>query len=161
LTYFKGPAGFAQLYQFLKTDKILKCPADNIINADYYRRGIYFDSYIMNGAIGGYGHLNGGDSSYKITAFKPTNILLWEVDEKKPDYFNDAGSYPDEGISGRHGKGATVGVIGGSTTGIKVKDWYGNGLAGAETMRGAGIPQSMLPNDLWCNPAHRDGLENN
>ena len=78
-----------------------------------------------------------------------------------PFFFNDASSYPDEGISGRHGKGATVGLISGSTEKLQLVQFYSNKYAGTQGQRGASIPQEALPNQLWCNPAHRDGLENN
>jgi hypothetical protein len=97
-------------------------------------------------------------NTYKITQFKPLNIILWEADEKTPFYFNDLSSFPDEGISGRHGKGATVGVVSGSTRRINLKDYYGPLYAGAQGQRGQGIPNNLLPNDMWCNPGTRFGL---
>ena len=94
----------------------------------------------------------------KISAFKPMSILQWETDEKTPFFFNDCSSFPDEGISGRHGKTATVGIISGSTQTLAYKDWYANTYAGAATQRGAGIPATMLPNQCWCNPKSPNGL---
>ena len=130
LTYVQGPVAYSQLYNYLnKAVKVYLCPAD-VVNALYYERNIYFDSYVWNGAVCSYGdNGNNGNLAYKITAFKPMNILMWETDEKTPFYFNDCSSYPDEGISGRHGKGATVGLISGSTYNVMVADWYGNGYA--------------------------------
>ena len=156
LTYVQGPVAYAQLFTYLnKAVKVFLCPAD-VVNALYYQRNIYFDSYVFNGAICGYGASPA--KSFKITAMKPMNILMWETDEKTPFYFNDCSSYPDEGISGRHGKAATVGLISGSTYGITVADWYGNGLAGAAGARGAQIPATSLPNNCWCNPTKPNGL---
>jgi prepilin-type N-terminal cleavage/methylation domain-containing protein len=154
LAYYKGGFGFAQLYPILKTEKVLMCPAD-VVNTLFYQRGIYFTSYVWNGALCGFGANN---NSYKITAFKPMTIIQWETDEKTPFNFNDCSSYPDEGISGRHGKGATVGLISGSTMNLLLADWYGNTYAGTQGSRGAGIPASMLPNVLWCNPGKSNGL---
>jgi len=79
--------------------------------------------------------------SYKITAFAPTAILEWETDETVPFYFNDCVNYPSEGISGRHGKGATVGLFGGSTQNMLVRDFNN-------------IAASPIFNLLWCNPAN-------
>ncbi len=155
LNYFKGPTANAQLYQYIKTEKVLLCPAD-VVNGLYYQRNIYFTSYVWNGAVCAYG-VN-APRSYKITAFKPLSILQWETDERTPFYFNDCSSFPDEGISGRHGKGATVGLISGSTQTLRVVDWYSSAYAGASGLRGAGIPANSLPNQVWCNPRTANGL---
>ncbi len=145
-----------QLYPYLKTEKVLLCPGDKP-NTDFYFRNIYLTSYVWNGAICGYGHT--GSATYKITQFKPDVILQWETDEKTPFFFNDASSFPDEGISTRHGKGATVGLISGSTERIIYKTWYDNTMAGAPGSRGNGIPANMLRNRLWCNPGTPSGRE--
>ena len=152
LTYFKQ----GQLYPFLKSEKIVMCPAD-VVNAKFYTRGIYITSYVWNLTVNGFGAIS--PQTYKITAFKPLTMLMWEDDETQSSYFNDAANYPDEGISGRHGKGATVGLISGSVQSVKVVDWYGNTLAGASGQRGQSIPPNMLPNQLWCNPATANGLK--
>jgi prepilin-type N-terminal cleavage/methylation domain-containing protein len=152
----------SQLFPYVKTEKIYLCPADKP-NGLYYQRNILTTSYVWNGAVCGFGHLMGktGTGTYKITSFPALSILQWETDELTPFFFNDASSYPDEGISGRHGKGATVGLISGSTEKLQLSQFYSNKYAGAQGQRGAGIPQEALPNQLWCNPAHRDGLESN
>jgi prepilin-type N-terminal cleavage/methylation domain-containing protein len=151
-----------QLFPYVKTEKIFLCPADKPNNL-YYQRNIYITSYVWNGAVCGYGNLTGpkGQGSYKITLFKPQSIIQWETDELTPFYFNDASSFPDEGISGRHGKGATVGLVSGSTEKIMLAQYYSNKYAGAQGQRGAGIPPSALPNQLWCNPGKPLGLQNN
>ena len=164
LSYFQGPRGTAQLYQYIKNPKLLMCPAD-VVNSLYYQRSIYFISYVWNGAVCGFGTPGSGPRhgiaprSHKITDFKPLSILQWETDEKTPFFFNDASSFPDEGISGRHGKGATVALIVGSTQRIKVADWYGNNFAGKAGSRGVGIPAAYLPNQAWCNPGTANGLQ--
>ena len=147
-----------QLWPFIKTDKIFMCPADKP-DGLFYQRNIYFTSYVWNGADCGFG--KPGDSgaragkapkSFKISQFNPLAILQWETDEKTPFYFNDCSSYPDEGISGRHGKGAVVGLVSGSTQKIKVAQWYSSRYAGASGQRGTGLPAGALPNQVWCNP---------
>lgn len=151
--YFKrsqiGPAPYLS-----GSDKTMLCPADKP-DALYYQRNIYFSSYVWNGAIGGYGRIT--PKSYKITQFKPLNIINWEADEKTPFFFNDLSSYPDEGISGRHGKGATVGLVCGATRSIPLKLYYTDAFAGAAGARGNSIPRPLLPNDMWCNPGMPDG----
>ena len=146
-----------QLFPYAKTEKIFLCPADKP-NSLYYQRNIYITSYVWNGAICGYGNLGTGkpspnaSGSYKITLFKPQSFIQWETDELTPFFFNDASSFPDEGISGRHGKGATVGLVSGSTEKIKLAQWYSSKYAGTQGDRGSSIPTSALPNQCWCNP---------
>jgi prepilin-type N-terminal cleavage/methylation domain-containing protein len=154
-----------ELFPYVKTEKILLCPADKP-NSLFYQRNILFSSYVWNGAICAYGKLPGKDNvaghgSYKITQFKPQSIIQWEANELTPFYFNDVSSYPDEGISGRHGKGATLGLVSGSTEKIKLVQYYSNKYAGTEGQRGASIPAGLLPNQSWCNPGKPQGKENN
>lgn len=153
-----------ELFPYFRTEKILLCPADKPDRL-YYQRNILYTSYVWNGAICGYGHLVGkdgvaGHGSYKITQFPSQSIIQWEADELTPFYFNDTSSYPDEGISGRHGKGATVGLVSGSTEKIKLVQYYSNKYAGAQGQRGASIPAGALPNQMWCNPGKPLGEEN-
>lgn len=147
-----------QLFPYAKTEKVFMCPADKP-DYLYYQRYVYFTSYVWNGAVGGYGHYTKPPKSYKITLFKPMSILEWEADEQTPFFFNDCSSFPDEGISGRHGRGATVGLISGGTQRLALKLYYTSLYAGAAGLRGAGIPLSALPNDMWCNPGTPDGRE--
>jgi prepilin-type N-terminal cleavage/methylation domain-containing protein len=144
-----------QLFPYVRSEKIFVCPADNLYNSLFFQRVIFFSSYVWNGAVCGYGnYMRAGQlASYKITQFKPLSILQWEADDKTPFYFNDVSSFPDEGISGRHGKGATVGLVGGSTERIALKFYYSDRYAGAEGQRGQNIPNGLLPNQMWCNPA--------
>jgi prepilin-type N-terminal cleavage/methylation domain-containing protein len=150
-----------QLFPYVKTEKIFLCPADKP-DALYYHRYIYFTSYVWNGAVCGYGNLTTprGQGSYKITLFKPQSIIQWEADGNTPFWFNDASSFPDEGISGRHGRGATVGLVSGSTQKLRVADYFSNTYAGPAGSRGATIPAGSLPNQIWCNPGTRLGLQN-
>ena len=133
-----------QLFPILKTPSIFMCPVDaSKLNTLFFQRNIQICSYSWNGAINGY---KGSDAtpavkSYKITAFKPDAILQWETDETVPFYFNDCVNFPNEGISGRHGKGATIAVFSGSTENMLVTTF--NGLAASATY-----------NRLWCNPAN-------
>jgi prepilin-type N-terminal cleavage/methylation domain-containing protein len=153
-----------ELFPYMKTEKSFLCPADKP-NSLYFQRNIYITSYVWNGAIGGYGHIAGkdginGDGSSKITSFKPMSIIQWETDELTPFFFNDSSSYPDEGISGRHGKGATVGLVSGSTEKITVSQWYTDKYAGTKHAYGANMPANVLPNQVWCNPITHLGQEN-
>jgi prepilin-type N-terminal cleavage/methylation domain-containing protein len=148
LNYFKQ----GQLYPYLKTERVMLCPADKV-NTLFYSRTIFFTSYVWNGSINAFSTAR----SSKITQFKPLSVLMWETDEKTPFFFNDCSSFPDEGISERHGKGATIALFSGSTERIRVRNWYGNEFAGIAGQRGQGIPANMLPNRAWCSPGSVTG----
>jgi prepilin-type N-terminal cleavage/methylation domain-containing protein len=122
--------------------RIFMCPMDKP-DRMYWNRAIKFTSYIMNGAVASYGGIKG--RAHKLAAFKPDAILLWEADERYGDqYFNDGASYPDEGISQRHGIGGTVGLFGGSVEYMKYKKYYD-------------IEADKAKNRLWCNPLSDNG----
>src|SRR5262245_43434865 len=138
-----------QMWPFVNAEKIFLCPAD-MLGDLFYQRYQDVTSYIWDGSISGGGTLAG--TTYKITHrfIKPDSIVQWESDERFPFLFNDPCSYPDEGISFRHGKGATVGLAGGSTERIAYKDWSTAQMAG--NTRGYGVTFAFnaipLPNRL-------------
>ena len=122
--------------------KIFMCPMDKP-DSLYSLRTIQFTSYIMNGAVSSYNRMQ--DASHKLSAFKPDCILLWEADERFPAvFFNDAASYPDEGLSTRHSKGATVALFGGNVEYMRYKKYYE-------------ILADCDKNRLWCAPDTQDG----
>ncbi len=150
LNFFKQ----GQLYPYIKTEKIMMCPSDKV-DARFLSRGVLFTSYVWNGSINGFS----GANAFKITQFKPLSVLMWETDETTPFFFNDSSSFPDEGISARHGKGATITLFSGSTERIAVRAWYSttDQFAGPQGQRGTGIPISQMPNRVWSNPNHPQG----
>ncbi len=150
-----------QLYPYLKDPKIMLSPAD-VQNQQFYLRPIYITSYVWNGAVIGYDNGAFPTSSghvpvpFKLGQFKSSAILIWEADETQPFFFNDFANYPDQGISGRYGKGAIVGYFDGSAGRISIGDfsaWAGcaNGVwdvQGGSRWRFV----KNLPNQLWCSP---------
>ena len=125
------------------------CPLDKTNNAFWRQRNIKFSSYMMNGAvIDGSGSFDwsAGErgKNFKNSAFRPTDMLLWETDEKIPGYFNDGASRPDEGFSQRHSIGAIVGLFGGHAEYLKWKKYFQ-------------IIADPNRNSLWCYPKSRDG----
>src|SRR5260370_12891335 len=148
-----------ELFPYLKTEKLFVCPAAKTASL-FYQRNVYFTSYVWNGAVCGYGPPGGNaragtaPRSYKLTQFKPLSILQWEADEKTPFFFNDCSSYPDEGISGRHGKGATVGLVSGTTQRIRLALYYTQQYAGppGQNPHGSGMQAGSTPNQMWCDP---------
>ena len=143
----------AQLYQFLKSPKILLCPQDGLGNdPNYVNRAELISSYAWDGAIVGFpGSGVTPGPTFKITRFKPTNILQWENDEKNTagTAWNDFSNYPLESnqptFSKRHGNGAQVGRMDGSAGRelmVNMLTWANN---------------NTLPNDLWYNPNTANG----
>lgn len=158
-----GEAGTVEsggLWPYLQNRRVYWCPLDmqrtnssgrvpgiaNTYAAMFQARGNKLGSFICNGAVSGYGTLqgNGNPNTYQASRFKPTNYLLWEPDERAPFWFNDGSSYPSEGFSDRHNLGGTLGAIGGHVAFLKYAAW-----------------QKLLaapgPNDFYCSPASPTG----
>jgi prepilin-type N-terminal cleavage/methylation domain-containing protein len=144
----------ALLYYILKSPKILICPEDPV-NDDYRKRLIIISSYVWNGAVVGYPTTSAGSAyvhTYKISAFKPTNILQWENNSQNTaaGAWNDLSNYPIEGgapsfDTTRHGKVCQVGRIDGSAgraPKVDLVNWAIN---------------TTLANDVWCKPGSTSG----
>lgn len=143
-----------QLGSYLRNEKILMCPADNKVDTAFLQRQIYINSYVWNLVVNRWG---GSARTYKLGQFKGDAILQWEADEAQPTYFNDFANFPDEGVSARHGKGATVACFGGSSERLSTNAFYA--LAGGRVVNLVDggrswkkLPISTLPNRLWCAP---------
>jgi prepilin-type N-terminal cleavage/methylation domain-containing protein len=160
LAFFKGikPATRpGQLYQFLKSEKLLLCPQD-VVNIDTYARYELISSYVWDGAVVGYGKSPGIPGSpgtlenvtYKLTKFLASNILQWENDEHNTDYraWNDFSNFPLENgnptFSTRHGKAAQVGRMDGSAARVPMADMVAQAKA-------------TTKNDLWYSPVNANG----
>jgi prepilin-type N-terminal cleavage/methylation domain-containing protein len=140
-----GPARFKAetgiFWKTLRQAKLYMCPMDQTNTALFAQRDQQISSYVMNGAACGYGTIN---LALKIEAFAPTAYAFWETDEKEPHDFNDGASYPTEGVSARHNRGAIYGAFGGSVSYVKFDTWYQQ-------------VDSPDKNDLWCNPNTPNG----
>ena len=148
----------ALLYPYLKSVKTLNCPED-VVNDSYYLRFELISSYVFDGAIVGFPIVAAGDplyKTYKISKFKPTNILEWENDEKNTSTvaWNDVSNFPMENnmqnvkvisFSSRHGKAAQIGRIDGGAARVPMNDM--NTMAKDNT----------APNDLGYSPKSATG----
>lgn len=151
-------------FPFLRDPKVYRCPLDKTnasYNQYYAGRANKLSTYIMNGAVCGYGTWPpkiGGmqgkrPNSYKISAFKPMAYVMWEPDENNGNppigsfTYNDASSFPDkvEGVGRRHVKGAIISAFGGHVEYIKFEKF----VAEQSDPRNPGL--------LWCNPGSQDG----
>ena len=143
-------------WPYLKNRQVYYCPLDYTNNPTFVKRVQRVSSYIMNGAVCGYGGLNAnyphGRTSYKISSFNPVAYVHWEpkVNNYGGSYaYNsgeDASQYPNdlEGIGQRHGKGAVIIAFDGHVHFITLQKFK------EESLRtGPGL--------LWCNPGRADG----
>src|SRR5437868_765746 len=107
-------------YGYLRNRQIYYCPLDRKERADFLYRIQRVSSYIMNGAVCGFGALS--RPKYKLSQFNPAAYVQWEPKvnnegsgPRGPYAYNtghDASQIPNdrEGIGNRHGKGA--GIVG-------------------------------------------------
>jgi prepilin-type N-terminal cleavage/methylation domain-containing protein len=150
-----------QLGSYLQNIQALLCPAD-IQDANFYMRQEYISTYVCNGAVIDYGDPGKNNIAHKLTDIlvKPTRVLFWENNEKLigntlyAGQWNDFSNWPDQGLSTRHGKGATVGVMDGGSKRMPIVQFYaeagndsaGNPIGAAGDGYLVAIPQP--PNDL-------------
>lgn len=140
------------IWDYIKNIKVYRCPAENT-NAipTYMTRNQKMTSYLMNGAVDGYGEpLPAGKvggvapNSYKATAFRQDAVILWEAYEHNPGDWNDGSSRPNEGITDLHNKGTSLGVVDGHLETVKKVKFAAEALI-------------TTKNRLWCNPGSPDG----
>lgn len=103
-----------QIWPYVKNIRVYWCPKDKtnaVANPYWNMRQNRQSTYIMNGALNGYGALGG--RAYKLSQFSPIAYCMWEPDE--PNYYvfypgqscyNDGSSYPSqgEGLGRLHGR---------------------------------------------------------
>jgi len=141
------------LWSYLKSVPIYRCPSEKRETTVFTQpapagRVQKLSSYIMNGAVVGYGipPKAGGiaPKSYKASDFKQDAIVIWQGLETGVVDWNDGSSSPNEGITKLHSLGTTVGVVDGHVEYMKTVKFY----------QEAGI---ITKNRLWCNPGSTDG----
>lgn len=131
------------LWKYIHSPKIFRCPFD----AEPFNRpgaAVHpITSYGLNGSVNAYGR-SGPVPFFKLTQFKNTDIIMWELDEYwtgGANIYNDGSNFPPEGITARHGgkaprdtntvagrnnsiSGAIVSTAGMSVEWITVKDYF-------------------------------------
>ncbi len=135
-----------KLWPYIRSVAIYRCPLDKTNAPDWRVRGNKLSTYVMNGAVCGYGAA--GAKSYKLTDFKPIAYMMWEPDATQTgSTYNDGSSYPDdqEGLGHRHGKiGGIVLAFGTHVLWVQYKAWIS-------------LSRSSIKNELWCNPGSVNG----
>jgi prepilin-type N-terminal cleavage/methylation domain-containing protein len=139
------PVQTGSFWPVLVNSKMYFCPSDNTNSPLFKMRPQQSSSYVMNGAVCGYGATS---TSVKLSQLSPTGVAFWECDDANAydnvNNFNDGASSPNENTSGRHGKVAIIGVFDGSAKLMQLTEW-------TEKMNEPG------PNELWCYPGRPDG----
>jgi prepilin-type N-terminal cleavage/methylation domain-containing protein len=131
-----------------KNMRLYRCPLDKTNTITFSQRPNKLATYVMNGAVCGYGGLNG--KTYPQNQFRQDAFMMWEPDDAGNGYgYNDGSSYPDPlvdgGLGKRHGKiGGIVLGFGGHVEFIKYEVWK---------------RESELPtaNRMYCNPGSPNG----
>ena len=140
---FKVQTG--SFWPILINPKMYFCPSDNTNSALFKQRPQQVSSYVMNGAVCGYGAVG---TPVKLTQLSPSAVAFWEcadaTAQDNQNLFNDGASSPDENTSGRHGAATPVAIFDGSARLMQLREW-------ADQVGGAG------PNELWCYPGSTDG----
>ncbi len=145
-----------QLWDYTKSVGTYWCPMDGPMapKTTWNLRKNRLSTYVMNGAVNGYGALGG--KSYKITQFKiASSFLFWEPGDRDNAGNYSAGSYNDgsnfpyvngqvEGPHKRHATGCVVAGLDGRTQFIKFVE--------AEALF-----KSSGANEFWCNPGKTTG----
>jgi type II secretory pathway pseudopilin PulG len=145
-----GPARFkvqtGSFWPILTTPTLFFCPSDNTNSPLFALRGQQISSYVMNGAVCGYGR--GLYPSAQLTALAPSGVAFWEcADMTAQDnsmLFNDGASSPDENTSARHGKVAIYGAFDGSAALMPLNAWLTK-------------MDENTKNELWCYPDSPNG----
>jgi prepilin-type N-terminal cleavage/methylation domain-containing protein len=131
------------LWIYLKNMNVYRCPAEKT-NAipTYAARANKLTSYLMNGAVVGYGAI--APRSYKTTAFRQDAVILWEAYQHNPADWNDGSSGPNEGITDLHHRSTSLGIVDGHLETVKKVKFTAEAL----------VPTK---NRLWCNPGTANG----
>ena len=141
-----GPARFrvdtGLFWPTLKNPRLYMCPMDNTNSPLFAQREVQISSYVMNGAVNGYDRKL--FPCIKLGRLGPDAVAFWEADEMEPHYFNDGASFPTEGVSARHSRGAINGAFDGSVRYIKFNTWYAQAAEASK-------------NQLWCYPESPNG----
>jgi prepilin-type N-terminal cleavage/methylation domain-containing protein len=100
-------------------------------------------SYIMNGAVRGYGR---AQLPYRIGQMRPDSVIPWDANEQ-PEFgppYNDGSSFPTEIVPGHHGTSITCLAVDASTVTIRGDEF-------------ATLKADPQANRMWCSPGRPDG----
>jgi prepilin-type N-terminal cleavage/methylation domain-containing protein len=145
-----GPAMFdvqtGSFWNEAPNAKTYFCPSDHTNSTLFQLRPQQSSSYVMNGAVCGYGRAM--DPPEKLVNLPPSGVAFWEcTDTNAQDsesLFNDGASSPNENTGGRHGNMAMYGAFDGGARQMLMMTW-------------AQKAASSTANELWCYPDSSSG----
>jgi prepilin-type N-terminal cleavage/methylation domain-containing protein len=135
-------------WTYLQNTKVYRCPLDLTNTADFKQRINKLSTYVMNGAVCGYGAI--APKSYHQAEFLQDAYIMWEPGDTSPvlgvNNYNDASSSPDPtsdfALGTRHDKtGGLVVTACGSVVFVTTNAW--NKLA---------ADNNTMKNPVWCDP---------
>jgi prepilin-type N-terminal cleavage/methylation domain-containing protein len=156
--YIANPALAYQgglFWNYLKSMAVYRCPLDLTNTPDFSQRINKLSTYVMNGAVCGYGAI--APKAYHQGDFRQDAYVMWEPGDTSVlggvltvDNYNDGSSYPDPttdfALGTRHDKtGGLVVTACGSVTFVNTNIW--NKLAANTTEK----------NQVWCDPGTANG----
>jgi prepilin-type N-terminal cleavage/methylation domain-containing protein len=133
-------------WPYLKSHEVYRCPFDPF---PYTQGDVHnLTSYLMNSSMN---RRKSPFAIYKVTVFRPMDIVFWEVDDTQGGgYWNDGCNDQDQGLTARHGK------AGGKSQGgiVSCIDGHVEWMTIAEFNRENDIYQAnkTLRTRLWCRP---------
>jgi prepilin-type N-terminal cleavage/methylation domain-containing protein len=127
------------LWRYVGDARVYRCPMDK---GPWNSNGQKLSSYIMNGAVSGYG---GGIHSYRLFQFSANDIMFWEADRFRFRAGDDLSQFPNEGLDNRHNPGACVSCFDGHVEWMPLSHF--NEMAYSTGVR----------NRLWCKPGSATG----
>jgi prepilin-type N-terminal cleavage/methylation domain-containing protein len=137
-----------QLWQYLKTTKVYRCPLDLTNTPNFRARPNKLCTYVENGAVCGYGGRQ--QNTYNQFMFRQDAYLSWEPDDRPNGFgYNDGASYPDPATDG--GLGRKHGKIGGIVLNFSASVSFVRSNAWALEAK------DSSKNRLWCNPGTDNG----
>jgi len=129
------------LWPWLRSQNIYRCKLD--IGPFPTGSAHLMTSYLMNGAVCGFGRIV-PTPSFKVQKFRPDAVIFFEADEREDNgLWNDGSNFPSEGTTIRHNRGSSVAMIDGHV------EWY--------TAKTYAIKLNIGPGPLWCAPDTIDG----
>ncbi len=134
-------------YSYVNSRALYMCPLHRTNTPAWVQSRVKFTSYVMTSFVGMGGTTASGakeGKTFRVTAFKPDSLILWETDEKDPLSVNDGGSLPSEGLTQRHADGAIMGILDGHVEFIK---WQ----------KHKQLLDDPNKNVLWCYPDTPNG----
>ena len=138
-------------WNYLGNMAVYRCPLDLTNTPDFKLRVNKLSTYVMNGAVCGYGNI--APKSWHQGDFRQDAYVMWEPGDTSPtlgvNNYNDASSEPDPatdfGLGTRHDKlGGLVVTACGSVAFVTTNVWNRMGL-------------SPDKNQVWCNPGTASG----